>query len=304
MARGKATAPDWADRALAVDLAARAGGDQGVQLVIEALEDPDPVVRRAAATALGGLRNPMAVPALARTIADPQVDVRVEVIRALGVIDDDSVLPPLISALRDPAVRVRAMATEALRRWRSPAVARRLAAALGSPDLRGPVEALLEAMGRSAVEPLVEVILQGDRELAGVAGALLDRITGPDPFLELLSSRHTPARLRAVEVLGAIDGPTASEWLMASLADPDQTVRTRAVTLLAELGDPRAMEPLKQVFLGDPVSEVAAAAGDALRRLGSMPEDVAPTAAADQPMEEEDPLQPFDVSEDMNPPEA
>jgi len=303
LARANATAPDWADRALAVDLAARAGGDQGVELVIEALEDPDPVVRRAAATALGGLRDPMSVAALERSIADPQVDVRVEVIRALGVIDDDSILSPLISALRDPAVRVRAMATEVLRRWRSPGVARRLAAALGSPDLRGPVGGLLEAMGRSAVEPLVEVILHGDRELAGVAGVLLDRITGPGPFLERLSSRLPQERLQAVEVLGAIDGPTASEWLMASLADPDQSVRTRAVTLLGELGDPRAMEPLKQVFLGDPVPEVAAVAGEALRRLGSMPEGAVPAAADDRPVEEE-PLRPFDVSGDVPPSEA
>jgi HEAT repeat protein len=158
-------------------------------------------------------------------------------------------------------------------------------------------------MGRSAVEPLVEVILQGDRELAGVAGALLDRITGPDPFLERLSSRHPPERLQAVEVLGAIDGPTASEWLMASLTDPDPSVRIRAVTLLGELGDPRAMEPLKQVFLGDPVPEVAAVAGEALRRLGSMPEGVGPMAPDERPVDEE-PLQSFDVSEDMPPPEA
>jgi hypothetical protein len=43
--------------------------------------------------------------------------------------------------------------------------------------------------------------------------------------------------------------------------------------LLGELGDPRASRPLKRVFTTDPVSDVAAAAEQALRRLGELPED-------------------------------
>ena len=197
-------------------------------------------------------------------------------------------LPFLVEALKDPAIRVREMAAEALARWRSPGVARRLAAALESPDLRRPAEALLEGMGQTAVEPLVDLIVEGAREVAGVAGALLDRIAGPGPFLERLSSRRPHERLRAVEVLGAIDGPTASEWLMASLADPDPEVRGRAVTLLGELGDPRAAELLKQVFLNDPVGGVSSAAEEALRRLGGPAGTVEPRA--------------MDVTEERSPP--
>jgi len=271
MAESHATAPDWADRALAVEVAARAGSEQALRVVMDALGDPDPVVRRAATTALGEARSARAVPALGHALSDPEVGVRVETVRALGAIDDDSVLPHLISALKDPGVGVRQAAAEMLARWRSPGVARRLAAALASPDLRGAAGSLLEAIGPAAVEPLVEVIPRADRETAAAAGALLERIAGPEPFVRQLSSRVPEERLRAVEALGAMTGPGASERLVGSLDDPDRSVRIRAAGLLGDLGDPRAAESLKRAFLNDPVPEVSAAAEEALRRLGGLP---------------------------------
>lgn len=273
LAAANAAAPDWADRALAVEVAARAGTAAGLRVVLEGLEDPDPIVRRAAASELGTLRTVRAVPALGRTLSDPQPDVRVEALRALGVIDDDSVVPMLISALKDPAPRVRDMASEALLRWRSPGVARQLAAALSSPDLRRQAGTILASMGEAAVEPLVDVVVDLERDVAATAGQLLGRIVGPAPFIAQLSSRNADDRIRAVEVLGAIDGPTASEWLLGSLSDPDQRVRSRVVVLLGELGDPRALDPLKQVFLNDPVHDVSTAAEVALQQMGGLPAD-------------------------------
>jgi len=271
MAESHATAPDWADRALAVEVAARAGSEQAVHVVIDALGDPDPVVRRSAATALGEARSAQAVAALGQTLSDPEVGVRVETVRALGAIDDDSVLPLLISALKDPGVGVRQAAVEMLARWRSPGVARRLAAALASADLRRAAGSLLESIGPAAVEPLVEVIPRADRETAATAGALLERIAGPEPFVRRLSSRAPEERLRAVEALGAMTGPGAAERLVGSLDDPDRSVRVRAAGLLGDLGDQRAAEALKRAFLNDPVAEVSAAAEEALRRLGGLP---------------------------------
>jgi hypothetical protein len=45
------------------------------------------------------------------------------------------------------------------------------------------------------------------------------------------------------------------------------------VVLLGELGDPRALDPLRQVFLNDPVHDVATAAEVALRQIGGLPGD-------------------------------
>jgi HEAT repeat protein len=265
-------APEPSARVLAVRMAARAGTPECTTLVVVALEDPDPSVRRAAASAMSTLRTPLGVPALARTLSDPQPDVRIEAVRALGVIDDDTVPEVLLHALSDPEIRVREMVVQILAGWRSPAVAHRLAAALSTPDLRRQVGQVLERMGQAAVGPLIQVVLGTDRATATVAGQVLGRISGPRAFVGDLASTDPERRRQSVEVLGAMGGGAAVEGLLTVLTDPDVQVRSRAAMLLGELGDPRAARPLKRVFTTDPVSDVAAAAEHALRRLGELPE--------------------------------
>jgi HEAT repeat protein len=271
LAQRRSRSPDPADRALAVELAAQADSEESGQIVLAALSDPAPNVRREAAAALTTLRSPEAVGALERTLSDPQADVRVAAARALGLIDDDTVPAVLISALRDPEIRVRHMATEALTRWRSPAVARLLAEALAAPDLRRGAAAVLERMDQAAVEPLVEMVSGGDPETRAAAAAVLDRIIGPAPFVERLGSTDPEERFRATQVLGAIAGNEAAEAIIGALGDPEVRIRSLAARLLGATGDPRALRPLKRMLLSDPVPEVAAAAEEALQSLGSLP---------------------------------
>jgi HEAT repeat protein len=228
-------------------------------------------VRRTAAAAMTTLRAPAAVPALSRSLADPQAEVRIEAIRALGLIDDDTVPGVLIGALKDPEVRVREMAADALSRWHSPAVARRLAAALASPDLRKSAGDVLQLMGAMAVQALADVTTGDDPEASIAAGILLDRIAGPGPFIDELSSIEPDQRLRAVQVLSALGGPSASEALVTALSDPDVRVRSRAASALGALGYLPALKPLRRMFLTDPVAEAAGSAEAALRKLGAVP---------------------------------
>jgi HEAT repeat protein len=221
------------------------------------------------------LRTPLGVAALARTLSDPQPEVRIEAVRALGVIDDDTVPDVLLTALGDPEIRVREIVVQTLAGWRSPAVARRLAGALSVPDLRRPVAQVLERMGQAAVGPLVEVVMSADPTTAAAAGHVLGEISGPRAFVAELASTDPARRRRSVEVLGAMGGSDAVDGLISVLTDPDVQVRTRAASLLGERGDPRAVRPLKRVFTTDPVSEVAAAAEQALRRLGELPDSPA-----------------------------
>jgi HEAT repeat protein len=43
--------------------------------------------------------------------------------------------------------------------------------------------------------------------------------------------------------------------------------------MLGDLGDPRAVEPLRRTLRIDPVAEVVAAAEEALRALGAIPSE-------------------------------
>ena len=134
-------------------------------------------------------------------------------------------------------------------------------------------------MGTVTIEPLIEIVMVGDPEARAAAGALLERLAGFGPFLGDLGSTDPKARLRAVDVLGAMGGGIAVDSLLEALTDPDIGVRSRAATLLGSLGDARAVPALKRMFLSDPVVDVAVAAEAALRALGSPPEaedDVAP----------------------------
>jgi HEAT repeat protein len=57
--------------------------------------------------------------------------------------------------------------------------------------------------------------------------------------------------------------------LIRRLQDPDPTVRARAAEILGDLGDARALEPLKRAFVSDPDMDVVAAIEPALRGLAT-----------------------------------
>ena len=259
--------PDVDDRMLAVSLAARAGTRDAIRGITQTLQDPVPAIRRAAAAALAQLGSPEAIPALSQALADPDSEVRVEALRTLSVIDDERVVDSLISALKDPESKVREVGSEALIRWTSPAVARRLVESLRSPVLRKPVSELLARMGTSAVEPLVNILVDGYPELAPTVGDTLEQLVGRDVFIERLGSMDPDVRLGAVLALGAMGGREAIEGLSQALSDPNEQIRIRAVRLLGELGDPAGMEAVRRTAQGDPVPDVVAAAEEALHRL-------------------------------------
>ncbi|HWO71832.1 MAG TPA: HEAT repeat domain-containing protein [Actinomycetota bacterium] len=265
----RVAAPEPEQRLLAVELLGRAGAGtpEAVGAAIQALQDVRSEVRRAAAAALASLRSPEAVPALGRSLGDPDPEVRAGAVRALGVIDDEAVLGFLVTALKDPDPEVRRTASEVLTEWSSPAVAKRLAEVLEHPELRGQARELLVKMGPSAVELLVDVLLQASPAVRPEIGRLLERIAGRERFVERLSSIDPDQRLRALQALAAIGGADLVPALLRALADPDERVRILAADLLAEAGDASAVEPLRRTSLSDPVPEVVRAAERALARL-------------------------------------
>jgi hypothetical protein len=255
------------ERALAVELAGRTGGEPCVEIATAALEDLDTPVRMAAARAIGEMRPGSAAEALGRRTQDPDPEVRSEIVRALGVIDHPSILGSLFAFLSDPDPAVRATALEVLTEWRSPAVAKRLAEVLASPELRNMASEVLVEMGPASEKLLLEVLMQRHAGATPTVGRLLGRIMGIDGCIERLAAPDPMERLRGVEALGAIGGPRAVESLVGTLSDPDSDIRVRSLQLLGKLGDERAASAVERSARTDPVADVVTAAEDALERL-------------------------------------
>ena len=101
---------DPAVRGVAVRALGTHGGPRHVGLIVEQLEDPSPLLRWEAATALQRLHEPRAaIPALLGAADDrrePDADVRAAAVTAMGQYADRRVLDGLIGALDDPSLLV------------------------------------------------------------------------------------------------------------------------------------------------------------------------------------------------------
>jgi hypothetical protein len=82
----------------------------------EALDNADPVVRRAALVALAGTPGPEALPVLAKAVADPEADVRETAVRLLAAVKPptDAIVELLRKASSDSAPAVQMAAGQAL----------------------------------------------------------------------------------------------------------------------------------------------------------------------------------------------
>lgn len=85
-------------------------------VLIQALQNEDMLVRKAAAWALGQSHEPHRVESLIPALQDPEADVREIVARALGEIGDQRALPSLLALINDPDPGVRTAIAEATER--------------------------------------------------------------------------------------------------------------------------------------------------------------------------------------------
>ncbi len=197
---------DWA--------AAGAFGDVAIEPFHDALQNADVEVRAKAAAALGEMKTSQSVGLLIGTLGDPQQDatVREAAARGMGGVDDESVRQALASALSDPSWAVREAAADSLRnlKWAPTTDQERTVFAIVSRYWDD-----LVTLGPAAVESLVEALCY--RSVSRPAAETLLRI-----------------------------GSDGLDRLLAVLRDPDQTMGVREIvaSVLAEAGDPRAIEPI------------------------------------------------------------
>lgn len=241
--------------------------DTAIEQLIAALEDPSPEVRKEALRNLLRRPDPQAVHAVGARLRDPDPEVRLMALHVLPKTDDDRVLLYFVDGAKDPSPEVRSFARDAVLAHSPDAVAPVLIKSLGFPSHRRAAADLLVEMGDQAVGHLTRALRDADPEVRLTIGQILSSAGAGPRLAWQLSHRDPEMRLLAVEGLGAVGSTQEVPALIERLHDPDGRVRARAATVLGELGEPAAIEPLKQAFVSDPDMDVVGAIEPALRRL-------------------------------------
>ena len=261
---------DPVERALGHEVAARRDRSDAMTLQLhEALTDPSIDVRLHALDALGSRVDALDVDALAGRLQDPAPAVRLAAVRLLRALADDRSFGPLLSAAGDPVDHVRAVAREAVLDRRGPGLVDDLVAALSEPSRRRTARELLVELDADAIDGLLEALGTADSEVRAEIGSVLHAAGHGDELVRRLQSRDPNVRLEALLGIEALVDPSCVPVVSECLIDPVTTVRGRAAEVLATLGDPRAIEPLRRAMMSDPDLDLVPGIESALRSLGA-----------------------------------
>jgi HEAT repeat protein len=229
-------------------------GEQALQTLIHALDDPDPWVSCAAARALGQIGDPKAIAPLAALTKQQHKLIRSSATQALAQIADvravraalstdeaprafwklmalkeidESTIEQLQGLLDDPNEQVRSQAAAVLRH-------------LGDEQSAEPLAASLRAEAQPAIvmkeadrSPRQGVSLPTSEPLAETVS---DRQETIDPLVSALRDPITQVRLAAAEALGKVGDASAFPALTQALQDKDSHVRAAAARSIGEIG--------------------------------------------------------------------
>lgn len=216
-------------------------GATNLKTLIAALHDPDAGIRTAAAEALAGLGEPAELRLSIELDRTDDVDMRWRAIECLRSSGTTVAVRVLAKASIDDHPMVRRAAVEALSRIRHPDVIPVLVNALSDRSFEvGDVATnALASMGKRAVVPLRDVLLQSGRGPVRARAAAALAVAGPDGIRALRAALDSPrasARLRAVDALVTC-GDAAVSGLLTNLRNPNRLSRDAATAALHAIGD-------------------------------------------------------------------
>jgi HEAT repeat protein len=232
----------------------------------------EPLVRAAAATALGALGDERALDSLIQTAIFARYTLQESAIQALGLMGNSRAAPALVGLLATSGREHRLIITEALVRL-GPDAATPVLPLLHhhSPPVRQDAAHVLGRLhAQQAVTPLIELLKDPDAEVRETSVSALGIIGNPDaiaPLMDILKDPVAAVRKEAALVLGRFRDRRAVGPLCLALWDLDATVRWFAAYSLGVIGDTRAIPSLCRL-LADPLEDAAYAASDALASMG------------------------------------
>ncbi len=212
-------------------------GAPAVAPLLGCLKDEDADRRRGAAEALGQLGDKRAVEPLIACLQDERAEVKKNAATALGQLGDKRAVNPLINAFKNEDTDMRLAAAEAL-------------GSLGSND---------------AIAPLAAGLKDDDAGLRQACAQALDKL-----HYQPEKAEDNVTYLIAIQAWNKVAklGSPAFEPLSACLSDHSLDVQQGAIEALGNLGDKRAIAPLREAL---PDWNLNASLVPALEQLGWKP---------------------------------
>jgi HEAT repeat protein len=212
---------DRPDRFTAVLQKLRRSRQNVVPQLLSRLETDDVALSKKAALALGYLRSPQAIPALAAIAGDPERMIFPQAMTALSHVGSSESFNILISLLQSPSVQIQAAA----------------ARVLGKSNM-------------TAAAPLVDALKQGEDLVKINAAHSLGQLAAPlavTALIQMLNYPVTAIRLESAWALAQIRSPLASVPLANLLTEPDIGIQSQAVAGLKNIGAP-ALEAIASML--------------------------------------------------------
>ena len=251
-------------RAASAEMLGKLGSRRSVASLVKALEDPETM--REAAEALGEIGDARAVKPLIKTLIEVPESVVWYLGEALGKIGESAV-EPLIQFLGSASGQSKMAAVDALGEIGDQRAVIPLIGLLKHGSYAA-VRALGKIGDPRAIPHLINVMGEGGDLAERACDAIAHFGTRAVPALvDALKSSVVEQRRYAVQALGQIAPPEATQLLLERLNDKDNIVRVEAIHSLDKIGDRIAVTPLIGL-LSDRDSEVAGTAAEALGTLG------------------------------------
>ncbi len=231
------------------------------------------LLRAQAVQVLGLEASPASLDELTNLLMEPDPIVREALQRGFHLAGAEAAGPLLDLMASSPASEtIHRRALEALVAVDGPAVPVALAhlQSKNQAQCLAAVEALGALHDRRALEPLLELLKDGDTMMRLTATRALGRlgdVRAQPELLRLLSASNEEQRIAAAEALGMLRDERAIKPLIKLLDDRQPKVRAAAAAALGHMGDKRAIDALRKRLM-DKDAWTQAAAATALRALG------------------------------------
>jgi HEAT repeat protein len=260
------------------------GDPRAIEPLLALADDPTKNVRNAVAWAIGAIAETApdrsGIERVTLALADPNWRVRFAAARACRWWLADEPFEPLVAVLDDSEEGVRWAASAALaersmatrgRDWNSGLLEPLLQAMRDpAPTVRGAGAAGLKASDDDrALEALTTALGDSDYRVRHFAALGLDDLRAVPALIEALNDQYFWTRATAATMLGRLRAEDAVDGLVEQLRTKNRAMRISAASALAEIGDPRAIPPLQDLYDRSTNAEVRGWVRGSLKRLGA-----------------------------------